>query len=97
MLQGEAREDSVAPKKNKKEPSIVKTEAERIENYSNLIYQIVSELGFLIPDISHEHDPLRRKYQPSLKHRGTRLIYILFNNGNFRMFEGLAKSAEQNF
>lgn len=73
MLLGEAREDSAA-KKNKKEPSIIKTEADRIENYFNLVYQIVSELGFLIPDISHEHDPLRRKYQPSLKYRGTSLI-----------------------
>ena len=71
MLQSEGREDFEAHKKNKKETSILKTDADRIESYSNLIYQIVSELGFLIPDISHEHDPLRRKYQPSLKYRGT--------------------------
>lgn len=79
MLKAEAREDPVARKKNKNELSVIKTDASRIESYSNLVYQIVSELGFLIPDISHEHDPLRRKYQPSLKYRGIVLFIVKLN------------------
>lgn len=72
MLQSEARENnpvSVKLKKEKEQP-ILKTEPNRIENYSNLIYQISSELGFIIPDNKHEHVPLKQKYQPSLKYRG---------------------------
>lgn len=79
MLKAEAREDPVARKKNKNELSVIKTDASRIESYSNLVYQIVSELGFLIPDIYHEHDPLRRKYQPSLKYRGIVLFIVKLN------------------
>lgn len=71
MLKNEGREEPAVVQKNKKEQSVVKTDADRIEKYSNLIYQIVSELGFLIPDNSNEHDTLRRKYQPSLKYSGT--------------------------
>ena len=68
MLQGEARE--IAPKTKKPEPPIIKTESDRINGYSELIYGIVSELGFLIPDTKYENDTLRRKYQPSLKYLG---------------------------
>ena len=74
MLQSEGREILPSAGTNKKSElnSILKADSARIDNYSNLIYQIVSELGFLIPDIKFEDDPLRRKYQPSLKYRGIR-------------------------
>ena len=71
MLRGEAREIALIPPKTKKtEPSIIKSESNRINGYCELIYGIVSELGFLIPDIKYENDTLRRKYQPSLKYLG---------------------------
>lgn len=70
MLQ--ARENNPASEKLKKdkEQPVLKAEPDRIENYSNLIYQISSELGFIIPDNKHDNDPLKQKYQPSLKYRG---------------------------
>ena len=80
MLQNEREIAASAIKTAKKtESHILKTESPRIENYSNLIFQIVSELGFLITDIKHENDPLRRKYQPSLKYRGNFSIYFCKN------------------
>lgn len=78
MLKSEEREinsSSVNKSKSKSEPSIFKTDLDRIENYSNLIYQIVSELGYLVPETKYENDPLRRKYQPSLKYRGNSFIH----------------------
>lgn len=73
MLQNEARENilSAGKLKKEKEQPVLKTDTGRIENYSNLIYQISSELGFILPDTKHEHEPFKQKYQPSLKYRGT--------------------------
>ena len=65
-----AGQEAVTGAKKAREENILKTEASKIENYSNLIFQIVSEIGFLIPDNVNENDPLLRKYQPSLKYRG---------------------------
>lgn len=77
MLQSEARENILSigkPKKEKEQP-VLKTDSDRIENYSNLIYQISSELGFIIPDSKHEHEPFKQKYQPSLKYRGINMSF----------------------
>jgi len=76
MLQ--ARENNPASVKLKKvkEQPILKIESGRIENYSNLIYQITSELGFIIPDSKYDNDPLKQKYQPSLKYRGNYRVII---------------------
>lgn len=68
MLQGEAREIPSKPKKS--EQPLIKFESDKINGYSELIYGIVSELGFLIPDPKYENDTLRRNYQPSLKYLG---------------------------
>ena len=76
MLKNERRENNVSGKSDTPNSSIFKTDSIRIENYSNLLYQIVSELGFLIPDLGHEDDPLRRKYQPSLKFQGIFITLI---------------------
>lgn len=70
MLQSDAREVVTLKKEKKIEVSIIQSEGPRLEAYSNLIFEIVSELGFLLPDIKYEDDPFRRKYQPSLKFRG---------------------------
>ena len=71
MLKGEAREIApIAPKTKKLDPPIIKVESDRVNSYSEIIYSIVSELGFLIPDTKYENDTLRRKYQPSLKYLG---------------------------
>lgn len=76
MLQGEAREIAqLLPKSKRPDPPIIKIEPTRINNYSDLIYGIVSELGFLVPETKYENDSLKRKYQPSLKYLGiTRVI-----------------------
>lgn len=74
MLQGEAREIPSKPKKS--ESSLIKTNPDKINGYSELIHGIVSELGFLIPDPKYENDTLRRKYQPSLKfNRISNIVY----------------------
>ena len=77
----QARENISASERLKKEKDypVLKNEADRIESYSNLIYQISSELGFIIPTSRNEDDPLKRKYQPSLKYRGN-LSQILLEN-----------------
>lgn len=79
MLQEDGREMISAAMKGPKKPEqpILKTESVKIENYSNLVYQIVSELGFLIPDIKFEDDPLKRKYQPSLKYSGKPIMFFI--------------------
>lgn len=79
MLKNERREKKVLEKVEKPSLSIFKTDSNRIENYSNLLYQIVSELGFLTPALGYEDDPLRRKYQPSLKFQG-KLYFTYISN-----------------
>jgi hypothetical protein len=72
MLQARENNPASEKSKSKKENNqpILKTDHDRIENYLNLIYQISSELGFIIPNNKCDNDPFKQKYQPSLKYRG---------------------------
>ena len=42
------------------------SDKERLESYSNLLFDMVTKLGFVLPDLKYEDDPLRRKYQPAI-------------------------------
>lgn len=43
----------------------------RLESYSNLLFEMVTKLGYVLPDVKYEDDPLRRKYQPALGFEST--------------------------
>lgn len=48
------------------------------ESYSNLLFDMVTKLGFVLPDLKYEDDPLRRKYQPSIDFASKPLSFLAF-------------------
>jgi hypothetical protein len=62
MLQAKERENEPIEQNR---PS----DKELLESYSTLLFDMVTKLGFIIPDMKHEDDPLRRKYQPSIDYQ----------------------------
>lgn len=75
MLQAERREAEPTGKGKKPAGESVRIEKERLESYSNLLFEMISKLGFLLPEAKYEDDPLRRSYQPSLSYRGMRMSW----------------------
>ncbi len=63
----------------------VPSDKERLESYSNLLFDMVTKLGFVLPDLKYEDDPLRRKYQPSIDFKSNKLSYAMLFNFFFRM------------
>lgn len=63
MLKAEKR-----PVVKEEEKSLQK---ERLESFSNLLFEMVTKLGYVLPNVKYEDDPLRRKYQPALGFEST--------------------------
>lgn len=70
---------------------------ERLESYSNLLFDMVTRLGFVLPDLKYEDDPLRKKYQPAKDYESTTMFLLTSNIFNypfcFRMSAGYPQIA----